>query len=151
MAEIKVTTEDSKTVLIKRELALMCGTIREGIIHSSSQDAIQLPNIREAELNKVIEYLEFHSHATNAEGVSPQEAKEFDNSFVRMEKSLLFAVVIAANYLDIKPLLDLTCAAIANNLKGKTPEEIRREYNIENDLTPEDEEEIKAESAWLYQ
>lgn len=42
-------------------------------------------------------------------------------------------------------------AAIANNLKGKTPEEIRREYNIENDLTPEDEEEIKAESAWLYQ
>jgi S-phase kinase-associated protein 1 len=40
---------------------------------------------------------------------------------------------------------------VAASLKGKTPDEIRKEYNIENDLTPEDEEEIKTESAWLYQ
>ena len=42
----------------------------------------------------------------------------------------------AANYLDIKPLLDLTCAKVATTLKGKTPEEIRIEYNIRNDFTP---------------
>ena len=28
--------------------------------------------------------------------------------------------------MDIKPLLDLTCAAVASMIKGKTPEEIRR-------------------------
>jgi hypothetical protein len=28
--------------------------------------------------------------------------------------------------MDIKPLLDLTCATVASMIKGKTPEEIRR-------------------------
>ena len=37
----------------------------------------------------------------------------------------------AANYLNIKSLLDLTCQAVADIIKGKTPEEIRTEFNIE--------------------
>ena len=42
-------------------------------------------------------------------------------------------------------------STIANLLKGKSPEEIRREFHIENDLTREDQDEIKQEAAWLYQ
>jgi len=45
----------------------------------------------------------------------------------------------AANYLDIKSLLDLTCKRVADMIKGKKPEEIRKEFNIVNDFTPEEE------------
>jgi S-phase kinase-associated protein 1 len=54
----------------------------------------------------------------------------------------------AANYMDIKPLLDLTCAKVASYMKGKSAEEIRKRFNIENDLTKEEEEAIRAENKW---
>ena len=55
----------------------------------------------------------------------------------------------AANYLDIKSLLDLTCKTVADYIKQcKTPQEIRRRFNIKNDFTPEEEEEVRKENAW---
>lgn len=41
----------------------------------------------------------------------------------------------ASNYLDIKPLLDVGCKTVANMIKGKSPEEIRKTFNITNDFT----------------
>ena len=38
---------------------------------------------------------------------------------------VLFELILAANYLDIKSLLDLTCAKVASMIKGKNTEEIR--------------------------
>ena len=46
-----------------------------------------------------------------------------------------FARRQAANYLNIKTLLDLTCKTVADMIKGKTPEEIRAHFNIQNDFT----------------
>ena len=54
----------------------------------------------------------------------------------------------AANYLDIKPLLDVGCKTVANMIKGKSPEEIRKTFNITNDFTPEEEEHIRRENEW---
>jgi len=34
---------------------------------------------------------------------------------------------------------DVGCKTVANMIKGKTPEEIRRLFNIVNDFTPEEE------------
>lgn len=50
--------------------------------------------------------------------------------------------------MDIKPLLDLTCATVATMIKGKTPEEIRAHFNIVNDFTPAEEAQVREENKW---
>ena len=57
----------------------------------------------------------------------------------------------AANYLDIKNMLDLTCQSVANIMRGMTPEEIRKNFNIKNDFSPKEEEEIRRENHWAFE
>ncbi|KAK9127817.1 hypothetical protein Syun_016614 [Stephania yunnanensis] len=57
----------------------------------------------------------------------------------------------AANYLDINGLLDLTCQAVADLLKGMSVEEVRKLFNIENDFTPEEEEAVRKENQWAFE
>lgn len=73
----------------------------------------------------------------------------FGNKFLFIDVSLL--LFQAANYLNIKSLLDLTCQTVADMIKGKTPEEIRKTFNIKNDFTPEEEEEVRRENAWAFE
>ena len=74
---------------------------------------------------------------------------EWDADFCKVDQGTLFELILAANYLDIKGLLDLTCKTVANMIKGKTPEEIRKTFNIKNDFTPEEEEIVRKENEWV--
>ena len=77
-----------------------------------------------------------------------QVVSEWDANFVEVDQETLFELILAANYMDIKSLLDLTCAKVASMIKGKTPEEIRKQFNIKNDFSPEEEEAVRAENKW---
>jgi S-phase kinase-associated protein 1 len=63
----------------------------------------------------------------------------------KMDTKTLHKLILAANYLDIKPLLDIACIAEAGRLKGLSPEEIRQRYNLPDDWTEEEEEAAKKE------
>lgn len=74
--------------------------------------------------------------------------------FVHLEWQISLRIMSglqAANYLNIKSLLDLTCQTVADMIKGKTPEEIRKTFNIKNDFTPEEEEEVRRENQWAFE
>ncbi|GMF29823.1 unnamed protein product [Phytophthora lilii] len=73
---------------------------------------------------------------------------DWDANFVDIEQEILFELILAANYMDIKSLLDLACAKVASMIKGKTPQEIRDTFNIVNDFTPEEEAQIREENKW---
>merc|ERR1712183_481792 len=72
----------------------------------------------------------------------------WDQEFLKVDQGTLFELILAANYLDIKGLLDVCCKTVANMIKGKTPEEIRKTFNIKNDFTPEEEEQVRKENEW---
>ena len=46
---------------------------------------------------------------------------KWDAEFVKVDDETLFNLILAANYLDIKSLLDLTCKAVADEIKGMLP------------------------------
>lgn len=42
----------------------------------------------------------------------------------------------------------MTCKTVAEMIKGKTPEEIRKTFNITNDFTPDEEMQVRKENEW---
>ncbi|CAO4372655.1 unnamed protein product [Caenorhabditis nigoni] len=72
----------------------------------------------------------------------------YDAEFIKVDQRTLFDLVMAAKYLEIKGLLDVTCKAVANMIKGKSPEELCRTFNIKNDFSPEEAEQIRKWNAW---
>lgn len=66
----------------------------------------------------------------------------------QVDQGTLFELILAANYLDIKGLLDVTCKTVANMIKGKTPDEIRKTFNIKNDFSASEEEQVRKENEW---
>ncbi|KAI4966194.1 hypothetical protein ZWY2020_042040 [Hordeum vulgare] len=65
--------------------------------------------------------------AAHEEPAAPTEdLKSFDAEFVKVDQNTLFDLILAANYLDIKGMLDLTCQTVAEMIKGKTVEEIMK-------------------------
>lgn len=106
-------------------------------------------------LRKVIAFCEHHAREPMHDIEKPLKSSnmsevvsEWDANFVKVEQDLLFELILAANYMDIKSLLDLTCAKVASMIKGKTPEQIRQTFNITNDFTPEEEAQVREENKW---
>mmetsp|Transcript_9752 Transcript_9752/g.11311 ORF Transcript_9752/g.11311 Transcript_9752/m.11311 type:complete len:193 (+) Transcript_9752:97-675(+) len=122
---------------------------------SGKTTEIPLPNVKSEVLKKVIEFCEHHLAEPMTEVEKPLKSQKMADvvqkwyaDFVDLEQVVLFELILAANYMDIKPLLDLTCATVASMIKGKTPDEIRATFNITNDFSPEEEAQVREENKW---
>ena len=127
----------------------------EGDDNENSNVEFPLPNVKTPVLKKVIEFCEHHLQEPMTEIEKPLKSQNMADvvqkwyaDFVDVEQVLLFELILAANYMDIKPLLDLTCATVASMIKGKSPEEIRSTFNIKNDFSPEEEAQVREENRW---
>lgn len=60
-----------------------------------------------------------------------------------MDNLTLFHLICAANFLDMKPLLDVTLLHLAIKLRSMNPDQIRKEYGILQTFTPEEMEKAK--------
>ncbi|KAF3320258.1 SKP1-like protein 1B [Carex littledalei] len=113
---------------------------------------IPLANVSAPTLAMVIEYCKKHVDVAAASSrISDEELRNWDKQFLDVDLATLFNLLMAADYLHIKGLLDLACQKLADMIKGKSPEEIRQIFNIKNDFTPEEEEEIRREFQWAFE
>lgn len=148
-------SSDGETFEVDESVALESQTIKHMIEDDCADNGIPLPNVTSKILSKVIEYCKKHVESPKSDdrttSTVDDELKAWDAEFVKVDQATLFDLILAANYLNIKSLLDLTCQTVADMIKGKTPEEIRKTFNIKNDFTPEEEEEVRRENQWAFE
>mmetsp|Transcript_20531 Transcript_20531/g.28295 ORF Transcript_20531/g.28295 Transcript_20531/m.28295 type:complete len:194 (-) Transcript_20531:176-757(-) len=159
--EIRLVSQDGESFVTTEEIAQMSELVKTMIVDGVEGDdedrEIPLPNVHGEILAKVVE---FCTHYTKVEAMTELEkplkdsdltklVQDYYSSFIlSLDHDAVFHLTLAANYMDIRPLLDLCCAKIASLIKGKTPEEIRNNLNIVNDFSPEEEAKVREENRW---
>lgn len=152
MSNIILLSSDNKEIKVEKEAAeksLLIKNMLEDI--EDFESPIPLPNVKYDVLKKVVEWCMHNEDdiiKKNEEEDKNIEINEWDKKFINVDQEMLFDIILAANYLDIKRLLDLGCKSVANMIKGKTADEIRKIFNITNDFTPEEEAQIRKENEW---
>ena len=151
---IRLISGDKEVFEVSLEVAMQSNTLKATIDAwmatggmPGGGNSIPCPSVESPILSKAVEFCTWHAKAS-ADGLPEDAKKEWNQKFIDVDQGTLFHTLMAANALDIKPLLDLACKAVADMMKGKTPEEIRAHFNIQNDFTPEEEEEVRRENAW---
>jgi len=156
MAEkVTLATMDGETVEVDKDIASKSILIKGIIDDSGCEDEIPLPAIKKAILDKIIEYCTYINANPPPEIDKPLRSNnladvvsEWYASFVNLDQEVLFELILAANFMDIKSLLELSCAKVASLIKGMTIPETRKFFNIENDFSPEEEAQIMDENKW---
>jgi S-phase kinase-associated protein 1 len=162
MSTVTLVSSDKHTFTVDKkaaELSVLLRNLLEDIDQAESTP-IPLPNVSGKTLAKIIEYCTHHKDTpplddeNDKDTFDPNSPKntniisDWDAAFVGVDNDELFEIILAANYLDIKGCLDLGCKTVAAMIKGKTPQQIRDLFNIENDFSPEEEEQIRKENEW---
>ncbi|XP_032505736.1 S-phase kinase-associated protein 1-like [Phocoena sinus] len=159
MPSIELQSSDGEIFEVDVEAAKQAVTTKTmlkylGVGDEGDDDPVPVPNVNATILKEVVQWCAHHRD----DSPSPQDGEDkeertddipvWDQEFLKVDQGTLFDLILAANYLDIKGLLDVTCKTVANMIKGKTPEEIRKTFNIKNDFIEEVEAQVCKENQW---
>ena len=152
---LKLQSSDGDDFEVEKVVACMSKTIKTMLEDLGDDDeVIPLPNVNSKTLKLVKKWAEHHQNDPAPDDDDSKEKRtddisDWDKSFLNLDKVDLFELILAANYLDMKGLLDATCKTVANMIKGKTSDEIRKTFNIKNDFTKVEEEQMHKENGLL--
>ena len=119
-------------------------------------------------MNLIKQYCEFH-HKMNTKEFVYWNEKEEQNPFVENEDTerwdteffknisqtkddnhtKLFPLIHVSNYLGCDALSNRACLVVSGQFENKSPEEIREYYDLPDDLTEEEKQQISKENEWL--
>ena len=158
---VTLICSDDIEIAVDRHVAEQSIIIRDMLEDLGDCDeAIPIVEVDSSVMSKVVEWCTHHRNdprpsdnttAGDDDGKRPKSTEisdSWDQDYMQVEQEMVFQIILAANYLDIKGLLDLGCKAVAKMIEGKTTEQLRDQFGIENDFTPEEEERIRRENKW---
>lgn len=117
---------------------------------------VYVPNVDFETVREIAEFLEMFAKDPFPTIPVPLPHSDFDlllpEPYVALMKAMpnkkVFRMLQAADFMVIDPLIELTASYIASQCKGKTPDQIRILFNLENELTDEEKALVEEENAW---
>jgi len=160
-AKVTIITNDDKEFKVDSKVANTFKVIHDMLDtlqgNGDDQDApVRINNVRGDIMKELIDWVEHHKDDPDTSDEEEQyrdrrtdDIPQWDKDFVaRWDKSTLYEVLQACNFLDLRPLLEICCKTVANMIKGKTVEQVRDILGLVSDYTQDEEEALKKENAW---
>jgi S-phase kinase-associated protein 1 len=113
--------------------------------------------VKASALSKAVEFMTHYAEEPMKDLPKPLRTSDMADAttewyanFVKsMENEPLFELILAANFMDISPLLDLTTAAVAIQFRdAKTPQDIARKFGITREYKEPDDKRIRELYPW---
>ena len=93
-------------------------------------------------LKEIIQFLNKHNDFKN-NNIDSDYIVRWNNKFFDLTDDILFQIIEASNFLDINNLFELACNEVATIVKKcNTANNIRKRFNIKDDITPEEKKQI---------
>jgi S-phase kinase-associated protein 1 len=144
---VTLKSKDNVTITVSSKAIKLSVTVKELLEDLEGSVSNEVPVAVNADtLKKVVEWLE-HSKdkfddepvVVNEEDRKLPELDEWDNTFCDgLDDDAKVNMILAANLMDIKPLLDIVCISVANLVKGQSPEELRKVLERTSKPIPDD-------------
>lgn len=130
---INLISKSGKAHIVKKSAVVLSNVIKTMIEYDTKEREIPLSTLNDEVLDKIVEFMEYHENIKFTEVEKPIKStnirelvSDWDADFINIDKIMLFDLLQASNYLDIKELLDLCCAKIATMIKGKTKTQLEQ-------------------------
>jgi S-phase kinase-associated protein 1 len=122
---------------------------------ADDSEKVPLADVKSETLAKILEYCTFHvtpeEPPADYKAKTPEEKKAFDLTYIDVTDDVLFDLIRGANYLDIKELLQLAADKVARRIVAefKDPAAVKAAFNIVDDFSPEEHEELRKKETWI--
>ena len=155
MIKVKSELDGFEIDLIKK--AANNSVVLKGLIEDFPNDEVLPIRVNKDALLKIKEYLEHYKDEKPKEIETPLKSSElkecvdeWDYNFIGKEENIevLENLILAANVLDIKPLLNLLSAKIALKIRGINTPTIRNVFGIK-ELNDNEEKVFKADVEYI--
>ncbi|KAH7652089.1 S-phase kinase-associated protein 1 [Dioscorea alata] len=147
---VTLVSSDSKKFVVEQKVAEKSLVIKMIMNCCGIESPIPVQRVKGDILKSILEYCEKHSNEDEKEEVMEEWDKEYMEN---AKKDIVFFhdLMLGSHFLHIQELVDLIAQTFVGMIKMKSPEEIRQMFNIQNDLTKEQEDYIRTKFGWAFQ
>ena len=151
-----MVTADGQKIKGKFDAMKICRPIEEFYKDNKLDVEIILPEVKSETLSKIVEFCEQYQGKNPPTVEKPLKSNKLNEIIkdewlitrLNMPLNKMYELLNACDYLALKGLEELVACAVAVKLVGKSVEEMRKEFGINNDYTPAEESEIKEFFSW---